>query len=102
MTARRKRGGGVPPLRNEDVTGMTEPRQDAAIRESGTDPDRGDAAREFLDEQNDQARATPSSAARRGTTRPPAAGVERRPDSAASVEDTELRKHWDPASKRKR
>ncbi len=35
MTERRRRGEGVPPLRNEDVTGVTEPKQHAIIRESG-------------------------------------------------------------------
>jgi hypothetical protein len=102
MTARRRSGGGVPPLRNEDVTGLTEPKQDAVIQESGTDPDRGDAAREFLDEQHDQAQKTESSAVRRGTGHGPKAGKSgRHPGEVQPGTDTEVRKHWDPESQRK-
>ena len=50
----KKRGEGVPALQNEDVTGMTEDRQEQVIRESGRAP-RKDAAREFYDEQEEQA-----------------------------------------------
>jgi hypothetical protein len=54
---RRKPKEGVPALRNEDVTGMTEEKQDAVIRESGRAPRRR-AAKEFYDEQRDQAAET--------------------------------------------
>ena len=50
----RKRREGVPALRNEDVTGMTEDKQDQVIHESGEAPRRR-AAEEFLDEQQEQA-----------------------------------------------
>ncbi len=36
--APRKSGDGVPALRNEDVTGMTEEKQEDVIRESGHAP----------------------------------------------------------------
>jgi hypothetical protein len=99
---RRRPDGGVPALRNEDVTGLTEPKQDAVIEESGRDPDRGDAAREFLEEQNDQARDTESSAARRGVGPAPGSGGADQPSGTVSSEsDTELEKHWDPESRRK-
>jgi hypothetical protein len=55
MSRRSKKG--VPALRNEDVTGMTEEREDAVIRESGRAP-RARAAEEFVDEQQEQAAAT--------------------------------------------
>jgi hypothetical protein len=54
----RKSGEGVPALRNEDVTGMTEEKQDQVIRESGRAP-RKRAAEKFYDEQQDQAGGTP-------------------------------------------
>jgi hypothetical protein len=57
----RKTKKGVPALRNEDVTGMTEDREDQIIRESGRAP-RARAAEEFLDEQQKQAGATEPSA----------------------------------------
>ena len=104
MTRRRKPGAGVPPLRNDAVTGLTPPKQDAVIRESGTDPDRGDAAREFLEEQRDQAADTERSAPREGVVGPSAGDGGRdalrgsAPDPGA---ETELRKHWDPESQRK-
>jgi hypothetical protein len=50
---------GVPALQNDDVTGMTEERQDEVIRKSGRAP-RKDAAEEFYDEQGEQARETPA------------------------------------------
>jgi hypothetical protein len=53
----RKSGEGVPALRNEDVTGMTEEKQDAVIRESGQAA-RDEAAEEFYDEQAAQAART--------------------------------------------
>jgi hypothetical protein len=103
MTRRRRSGSGVPPLKNEDVTGLDEAKQDAVIRESGTDPDRGDAAREFFDEQQDQAGDTPSSAERHGVTRKPKeASSGHNHGTTDSGTDTELRKHWDPKSQRKR
>ena len=102
MTPRRRSGSGVPPLRNEDVTGLDEAKQDAVIRESGTDPDRGDAAREFFAEQHDQAEETPSSGARRGVTRKPdEGGSGEHHGTAEPGTDTELRKHWDPKRRRK-
>lgn len=54
---KRKSGEGVPALQNEDVTGMSEDKQDEVIRESGRAPRRR-AAEEFLDEQLDQAADT--------------------------------------------
>jgi hypothetical protein len=53
----RKSDEGVPALRNEDVTGMTEDKQEDVIRESGEAP-RDQAAEEFYDEQKDQAAET--------------------------------------------
>jgi hypothetical protein len=55
--APRKSGEGVPALRNEDVTGMTEEKQEDVIRESGHAP-REQAAEEFYDEQKEQAAET--------------------------------------------
>jgi hypothetical protein len=55
--ARKKSGEGVPALQNEDVTGMTEEKEDAVIRESGRAP-RERAAEEFYEEQQDQAADT--------------------------------------------
>jgi len=49
----RKSGEGVPALQNEDVTGMTEEKQEEVIRESGRAP-RTRAAEEFYDEQQGQ------------------------------------------------
>jgi hypothetical protein len=53
----RKSGEGVPALQNEDVTGMTEEKQEEVIRESGRAP-RTRAAEEFFDEQQEQAAET--------------------------------------------
>ncbi len=53
----RKSGEGVPALENDDVTGMTEEKQDDVIRESGRVP-RERAAEEFFEEQQDQAADT--------------------------------------------
>lgn len=55
----RKPKEGVPALRNSEVTGMTEEKQDAVIRESGRVPRRR-AAEEFYEEQRDQAAETGS------------------------------------------
>ena len=52
-----RRDEGVPALQNDDVTGMTEQRQDQVIRESGRAP-REKAAKEFYDEQEQQAGRT--------------------------------------------
>ncbi|HET9515085.1 MAG TPA: hypothetical protein VFO95_14230 [Gemmatimonadales bacterium] len=101
MSPRRRSERGVPALRNEDVTGMTDPRQDAVVRESGTAPDRGDAARELLDEQRHQAGDTPPSAARRGAPRVPEGGTDGPGQgSAAPGTETELEKHWDPENRK--
>ncbi|MBA3498459.1 MAG: hypothetical protein H0T86_15265 [Gemmatimonadales bacterium] len=53
----RKSDEGIPALQNDDVTGMSEEKQDDAIRESGHAP-RRKAAKEFLDEQAEQAGET--------------------------------------------
>jgi hypothetical protein len=53
----RKSGEGVPALRNDDVTGMTEEKQEEVIRESGRAP-RDKAAEEFYEEQQEQAADT--------------------------------------------
>ena len=53
----RKSGEGVPALQNEDVTGMTEKKEEEVIRESGRAP-RARAAEEFYEEQNEQAADT--------------------------------------------
>jgi hypothetical protein len=54
-----KRAKGVPALENEDVTGMTEDKQEEVIERSGR-ASRKDAAEEFYEEQGQQARKTPS------------------------------------------
>ncbi len=51
------RDEGVPALQNDEVTGMTEERQEQVIRESGRAP-RKEAAKEFYDEQEEQAGET--------------------------------------------
>jgi hypothetical protein len=62
---RKQSGEGVPALQNEDVTGMSDEKQDEVIRESGRAP-RRKAAEEFYDEQQDQAADTkPGDAKRR-------------------------------------
>jgi hypothetical protein len=48
---------GVPALQNEDVTGMTEPKQDEIVRESGT-TSRDDAAKDFYDTAAEEANAS--------------------------------------------
>jgi hypothetical protein len=53
----RKSGKGVPALRNNDVTGMTEEKQKEVLRESSRAP-RSRAAEEFYEEQQDQAART--------------------------------------------
>jgi hypothetical protein len=53
----RKSGEGVPALQNDDVTGITEEKQEEVIRESGRAPRRR-SAEEFYEEQQDQAGKT--------------------------------------------
>ncbi len=53
----RKSGEGVPALKNDDVTGLTEEKQEEVVRESGEAPRRR-AAKEFYDEQAEQAADT--------------------------------------------
>jgi hypothetical protein len=48
---------GVPALQNDEVTGMTEEKQEEVIRESARAP-RRKAAKEFIEEQEDQAGTT--------------------------------------------
>ncbi len=48
---------GVPALKNEDVTGMTEAKQEEVVHESGQAP-RERAAKEFYEEQGEQAAGT--------------------------------------------
>jgi hypothetical protein len=55
MTQRSEEG--VPALQNDDVTGITEEKQEEIIRRSGRAP-RKDAAEEFYEEQEEQARKT--------------------------------------------
>jgi hypothetical protein len=55
---KKKNDEGVPALKNDDVTGMTEEKQEKIVRESGRAP-RKDAAEEFYEEQGEQARETP-------------------------------------------
>jgi hypothetical protein len=55
----KKTNEGVPALQNDDVTGMTEEKQEQIIERSGRAP-RKDAAEEFYEEQGDQARQTPA------------------------------------------
>jgi hypothetical protein len=50
---------GIPALKNEDVTGMTEDKQEEVIQQSGR-VGREQAAEEFFEEQGEQARGTPS------------------------------------------
>jgi hypothetical protein len=56
---KRKPSEGVPALQNDDVTGMTEDKQDEVIKKSGL-AERKDAAEEFYEEQGEQARTTPA------------------------------------------
>jgi hypothetical protein len=62
--SRKKSEEGVPALQNDDVTGMTEEKQEEVIRESGRAP-RRKAAEEFYDEQQDQAADTKPGEAKR-------------------------------------
>jgi hypothetical protein len=60
----KKTKGRVPALQNDEVTGMTEEKQEEVIRQSGQ-AERKDAAEEFYEEQGEQARETPASDRRR-------------------------------------
>jgi hypothetical protein len=53
----KRRGEGVPALQNDEVTGITEERQEEVIRESARAP-RKAAAKEFYDAQEEQAGET--------------------------------------------
>lgn len=55
----KKTNEGVPALQNDDVTGMTEEKQEQIIERSGR-VSREDAAEEFYEEQGEQARQTPA------------------------------------------
>jgi hypothetical protein len=57
--SKKKKDEGVPALKNDDVTGMTEEKQEKVVRESGRAA-RKDAAEEFYQEQGEQARQTPA------------------------------------------
>jgi hypothetical protein len=61
---RKKSREGVPALQNDDVTGMSEEKQEKVVRESGRAPRRR-AAEEFYDEQQDQAADTKPTGAKR-------------------------------------
>ena len=50
---------GVPALQNDDVTGMTEEKQEEVIRKSGRAP-RKKAAEEFYREESNQASNSPT------------------------------------------
>lgn len=50
---------GVPALQNEDVTGMTEDKQEEIVKRSGRAP-RKDAAEEFYREEGEQAKQSPT------------------------------------------
>jgi hypothetical protein len=64
---KKKKDEGVPALKNDDVTGMTEEKQEKVISKSGR-AKRKDAAEKFYEEQGEQARETP--APRRGSATP--------------------------------
>jgi hypothetical protein len=54
----KERVEGVPALQNDEVTGMTEEKQEEIVRRSGR-ASRKDAAKEFYEEESEQARKTP-------------------------------------------
>lgn len=56
---RKRKDERVPALQNDDVTGMTEDKQEKVIRQSGRAA-RKDAAEEFYEELGGQARKTPA------------------------------------------
>jgi hypothetical protein len=64
---------GVPALKNDEVTGMTNEKQDQVIRESARAP-RNRAAEEFLKEQEKQAGETKARRRPRGKGYPSAPG----------------------------
>ncbi len=55
----KKTDEGVPALQNDDVTGMTEDKQEKIIERSGRGP-RKDAAEQFNKEQGKQAQKSPA------------------------------------------
>jgi hypothetical protein len=55
----KKTDEGIPALQNDDVTGMTEDKQEEIVERSGRVP-RKNAAEEFYDEQGKQARRSPA------------------------------------------
>ena len=63
----KKTNEGVPALQNDDVTGMTEEKQDEVIRKSGRAP-RKEAAEEFYREEGNQARESPTPGQRSETS----------------------------------
>jgi hypothetical protein len=63
----KKANEGVPALQNDDVTGMTEEKQDEVIRKSGRAP-RKEAAEEFYREEGNQARESPTPGQRSETS----------------------------------
>jgi hypothetical protein len=56
----RKSDEGVPALQNDELTGMTEEKQEEVVRRSGR-ASREDAAKEFYEAEGEQARKTPAS-----------------------------------------
>ena len=56
----RKSDEGVPALQNDEVTGITEKKQEEIVRRSGR-ASRKDAAKEFYAEEGEQANKTPAS-----------------------------------------
>jgi hypothetical protein len=56
----RKSDAGVPALQNDEVTGMTQDKQEEIVRRSGR-ASRKDAAKEFYEEEGEQARKPPAS-----------------------------------------
>ena len=63
----KKTNEGVPALQNDEVTGMTEEKQDEVIRKSGRAP-RREAAEEFYREEGNQARESPTPGQRSATS----------------------------------
>ncbi|HEX5387662.1 MAG TPA: hypothetical protein VFW66_13240 [Gemmatimonadales bacterium] len=100
----RKRKSGDAPLRNEEIAGFGEEQQEASIRASALDPSRSDAAREYIEAHQDEARNTPSSArdtagpedqTAEGTAPPGSRGTEGKTASRGrGKKENELEKHW--------
>jgi hypothetical protein len=95
----KRKGKPVPPLENDSVTGMTDSKQQEAIRESAEQP-RGDAAAEFIDEHREQAQDTAASGPAQpqadGDSDEPHAGIQR-----GTSGRTQLEQHWDPDRQRR-